>query len=211
MGFSGFAQYGDAAGNIADQYGISRPVFFGLIQQESSWNPFAQAKGSSAFGFTQLLKGTASDLGVNAHDPIQNLEGGASYFSSLLNKFGGDYKTALAAYHDGPGAVGQHGGFQYAQDVLDKAQGYLAKGAASLGLGSEFGAAVNSATGGITNGVGITGNCDWLCEFEKWIKDSGFFQRLALAVLAFIILFAGFALMKGESFASTATNVLKGN
>jgi soluble lytic murein transglycosylase-like protein len=36
-----FDQYSGAAAGYADQYNIPQPIFFGLIQQESSWNPFA--------------------------------------------------------------------------------------------------------------------------------------------------------------------------
>lgn len=56
---------------------------------------------------------------------------------------------------------------------------------------------------GITDGLGLTGECGWICQLQNWIKDSGFFQRLALAVLAFIVLFAAFYLMKGNSSSQT--------
>jgi hypothetical protein len=194
----GFDQWGGTAGSIADSYGLDRSVFFGLIDTESSWNPNADASSSSAYGFTQLLSGTARDLGVNRFDPIQNLNGGAKYLSSLVNRFGGDYTKALAAYHDGPGAIGLHGGYDYAKKVLGKAQGYLQKGSHLLGLDKAgVGTALNMVVpglGSVTDGLGITGSCDWFCQFKQWILDSGFFKRMALAILAFIILAAAFAL-----------------
>lgn len=199
----GWDQYGGQAGSIADSYGLDRSVFFGMIETESGWNPNADAPGSSAYGFTQLLAGTAKDLGVNRYDPIQNLNGGAKYLSTLIGKYG--TVKGLAAYHDGPGAIGLHGGFDYAKKVLGKAQGYLDKGKKLLGLNSGLAStALNAAVpglGSLTDGLGITGECDWFCQFKQWILDSGFFQRLALAVLAFIILFAAFSLMaKNEGF-----------
>lgn len=213
----GFDMYGAQAGQVADSYGLDRSVFFGLIDTESSWNPTAAAQTSSAYGFTQLLSGTAQGLGVNRFDPMQNLQGGASYLSSLVNRYGGDYTKALAAYHDGPGSIGKYGGFAYAQKVLGKAQGYLQAGRHLLGLDSSTGALASTALnafvpglGSVTDGLGITGQCDWFCQFKNWITDSGFFQRLALAVLAFVILFAAFALMKGENLVTTVSKATKG-
>jgi hypothetical protein len=196
----GWNQYGGQAGTIADSYGLDRSVFFGLIDTESSWNPNADAPGSSAYGFTQLLKGTASDLGVNRFDPIENLNGGAKYLSSLIGKYG--TVKGLAAYHDGPGAIGLHGGFDYAKTVLGKAKKYLGVGQKLLGI--DAGDALNMAVpglGSVTDGLGLTGECDWFCQFKEWILDSGFFQRLALALLAFIVLFGAFTLLaKNEGF-----------
>jgi hypothetical protein len=205
----GFNQYGGLAGGIADSYGLDRSVFFGLIETESNWNPNADAPSSSAYGFTQLLAGTAKDLGVNRFDPTQNLKGGAAYLSQQLKRFGGDYTKALAAYHDGPGAIGKFGGFDYAKKVLGKAKGYLDKGSKLLGIdkGDIATTALNAVVPGagtLAEGLGITGDCNWLCQLKEWILDSGFFKRLALAVLAFIIIFAAFALMRGESIMPSA-------
>jgi soluble lytic murein transglycosylase-like protein len=55
------------------------------------------------------MPGTAANLGVDPHDPAQNLEGGARYLRQMYDKFG-SWRLALAAYNAGPGAVEQHGG-----------------------------------------------------------------------------------------------------
>ena len=55
------------------------------------------------------MPGTAAKLGVNPHDPVQNLEGGARYLRMMYNIFG-DWRLALAAYNAGPGAVTKHKG-----------------------------------------------------------------------------------------------------
>jgi soluble lytic murein transglycosylase-like protein len=58
-----------------------------------------------AIGLTQLMPGTAHDLGVDPRDPAQNLSGGARYLRQLLDAFGGDVEKALAAYNAGPNRV----------------------------------------------------------------------------------------------------------
>lgn len=196
----GFDTYGNAAGQIASNAGLSQPIFFGLIQTESSWQPYAHASGSSATGFGQLLSGTAKQLGVDPNDPIQNLQGSATYLSQLLNRYGGNYFDALAAYHDGPGAIGQHGGYEYAAKVLNNAMGYLAKGASLIGVnlggwtpGSSGTGATdpNAAQGGSFSSCGINP----ICYLQQWVASSKFFARLGLATLALIILAAAFYLM----------------
>ena len=62
-----------------------------------------------ARGLAQLMPGTAARLGVDASDPVQNLEGGARYLRMMYNTFG-SWRLALAAYNAGPGAVAKYGG-----------------------------------------------------------------------------------------------------
>ena len=64
-----------------------------------------------------------------------------------------------------------------------------------------------SLGGGITDGLGITGSCSWLCQLEQWISKSGFFQRLALAVFALIMIAVGLSMLK--SVQGTVVNVAK--
>lgn len=100
--------YLNVAKAAAQRHGIPEDLFLRLVQQESGWNVTAQSN-KGAIGLAQLMPGTAAYLGVNPHDPTQNLEGGARYLREQYNTFG-DWRLALAAYNAGPGAVQQHGG-----------------------------------------------------------------------------------------------------
>lgn len=96
-------------GQVAAKYGIDPRIFANLVRQESGGNQGARSP-VGAIGLTQLMPATARSLGVNPYDPRQNLEGGAKYLRQQLDRFGGDYTKALAAYNAGPGAVQKYGG-----------------------------------------------------------------------------------------------------
>ncbi len=101
----------------------------GLRQFDKNGQVMA-APGSSARGVFQLLKGTASALGVDRLDADQNIRGGVKYLKQLYAKYG-DWKTALEAYYAGPGYVDAHRKYnqaiepkyeRYADSILAKAQ-----------------------------------------------------------------------------------------
>nr|WP_229666054.1 lytic transglycosylase domain-containing protein [Wenxinia marina] len=92
----------------AERHGIPPDLFLRLVQQESGWNARALSN-KGAIGLAQLMPGTAQVLGVDPHDPAQNLEGGARYLAAQYRAFG-NWRLALAAYNAGPGAVSQYGG-----------------------------------------------------------------------------------------------------
>lgn len=101
-------QFLEHARKAARQHNIPEDLFLRLVQQESGWNPAAKSH-KGALGLAQLMPQTARLLGVNPHDPIQNLEGGARYLSWQYRKFK-SWPLALAAYNAGPKAVEKHGG-----------------------------------------------------------------------------------------------------
>lgn len=102
------SQYLPHARAMARKHGIPEDLFLRLVQQESGWNPSARSH-KGARGLAQLMPGTAAKLGVDASDPVQNLEGGARYLRMMYNTFG-SWRLALAAYNAGPGAVAKYGG-----------------------------------------------------------------------------------------------------
>lgn len=100
--------YKPMAEAAARRYGVPTDLFNRLVQQESNWNPRAKSH-KGAIGLAQLMPFTARKLGVNPHDPRQNLEGGARYLRQQYNKFR-SWRLALAAYNAGPAAVEKYGG-----------------------------------------------------------------------------------------------------
>lgn len=94
------------AWEVADQFGLDHELFLRQIGRESNWNWRALgAKGE--VGLAQLMPETARWLGVkDPWDPVQNLEGAASYMAMLIKRYG-RYDLALAAYNAGPGSVDQ--------------------------------------------------------------------------------------------------------
>lgn len=113
------AQYADIVQAASAKYGIPQSLINGIIDAESSFNPNAQS-GAGAKGLMQLMDGTAAGLGVkNSFDPQQNINGGSSYIASMLIRFDGSQRLALAAYNAGPGTL-QRLGIRTEEDLNAK-------------------------------------------------------------------------------------------
>jgi soluble lytic murein transglycosylase-like protein len=96
----------------ANRWKIDANMLVALVTVESAWHTHARS-WAGAIGLGQLMPGTAAKLGVNPHDPYQNLQGAARYLYGLLTRFRGkpnQYKLAFAAYNAGPKAVEEFGG-----------------------------------------------------------------------------------------------------
>jgi soluble lytic murein transglycosylase-like protein len=109
----------------ARKHNVPEDLFLRLVHQESRFRPSAKST-KGAIGLAQLMPGTAQRLGVNPHNPKENLEGGARYLSEQYRKFG-DWRLALAAYNAGPGAVEKYKGVppyaetqQYVKKILGR-------------------------------------------------------------------------------------------
>ena len=89
-----------------------RALLQALIWQESRFSIGARSP-VGAFGLTQIMPGTASDLGINPEyydSPYLQVTGGARYLAAQLATFDGNVVNALAAYNAGPGRVFEYGG-----------------------------------------------------------------------------------------------------
>ena len=100
--------YQDMARVAARRHQIPEDLFLRLVRQESGFRPSAKST-KGAIGLAQLMPHTARTLGVNPHDPGENLDGGARYLSQQYRRFG-DWRLALAAYNAGPEAVERYRG-----------------------------------------------------------------------------------------------------
>jgi cell wall-associated NlpC family hydrolase len=123
----------------AKRAGISPALLAAVVEAESQGDPRARSS-AGALGLTQLMPGTAKELGVtDPFDPAQNLAGGAKYLRSQLSRFGSE-KLALAAYNAGPGAVQKAGNKvpqisetqAYVQKVLQLEESYKANGLSDI-------------------------------------------------------------------------------
>ncbi|WP_313808070.1 lytic transglycosylase domain-containing protein [Sphingobium sp.] len=88
---------------IACEFGIPVGLFDAMIIQESRYRHHVFSS-KSAYGLTQLMPDTATEMGVDRYAVDQNLRGGAHYLRQQLDRFG-QVHLALAAYNAGPGRV----------------------------------------------------------------------------------------------------------
>jgi soluble lytic murein transglycosylase-like protein len=98
--------YSDQIAAAAPAYGIDPALALAVAKAESSFNPNA-ISAAGAIGLFQLLPATAAALGVDPYDPQQNIAGGLTYLSQMLQRYGGDLAAALGAYNWGPTRVSQ--------------------------------------------------------------------------------------------------------
>lgn len=126
-----------------------------LVKQESAGqqtNPDGSVVTSpkGAQGLFQLMPATASSLGVDPTDPVQNAQGGVRYLAQMEKEFG-DPRLALAAYNAGPGAVRKYGGIP----PYPETQKYVSTIGAGLPEGSfELAAGAGGTATDAPNGYG---------------------------------------------------------
>jgi hypothetical protein len=99
-------------GPAAGKHDLRPELIQAVMEVESGYQVNARSR-VGAIGLMQLMPGTAKTLNVNAHDPEQNVFGGAKLLDMLVKKYEGrrnGLALALAAYNAGSGAVDRFGG-----------------------------------------------------------------------------------------------------
>lgn len=106
----------------AEKHQLPIDRLFRQVRTESSFNPKAQ--NQSTEGLMQLSPLIQDHYNVeDPQNPMENVDAGAQYLKELIEKYGGNYSLALAAYNAGPTAVKKHGGippFKITQDYVRK-------------------------------------------------------------------------------------------
>lgn len=126
---AGAAKYDALIRAAAQRHGVDPALVRAVARAESGFNPMAVSR-AGAQGLMQLMPSTGRALGVSdPFDPEQNIDGGARYLRSMLDRFG-DPTLAIAAYNAGPGAVSRYGGvppYAETQAYVARVQGYMAE------------------------------------------------------------------------------------
>jgi soluble lytic murein transglycosylase-like protein len=115
--------------SAARRHDLHPALLRAVIACESAGDPKATSP-KGAKGLMQLVDSTAQMMGVrNVWNPRENVEGGARYLRTLLDRFDQRVDWALAAYNAGPTAVERHQGIppydetqQYVKRVLQHFQ-----------------------------------------------------------------------------------------
>ncbi len=111
------AQAGSSGGGYSDllesagaRWGLPAGIMTALASKETGGtaDPTSAVSSKGAHGLTQVMKGTAEDMGYDWNalqsDPALQADAGAQYLSQMYQRYG-DWGLALQAYHDGPGNV----------------------------------------------------------------------------------------------------------
>ncbi|MCI5041107.1 MAG: lytic transglycosylase domain-containing protein [Donghicola eburneus] len=139
-----------------------------LIWQESRFTIGARSP-VGAFGLTQIMPGTARDLGIYPayyENPYIQVTGGARYLAQMLAMFDGNIIHGLAAYNAGPGNVQRYGGVppfaetqHYVQVIPERYNLYLARVGGVDALGTIDPVLLANSTMSLTSfGAGIYGD-----------------------------------------------------
>ena len=111
----------------ASEHEVELDMVRAIIMAESQYNNSSVSR-RGAKGLMQLMPRTARSLGVkDILDPEQNIYAGVRHYKSLLERFDGDVKLALAAYNAGATNVRKHNGippFKETQRYITKVLAY---------------------------------------------------------------------------------------
>lgn len=90
----------------AHEHRLDADLLARLVSRESAFRSGVCSK-AGACGLTQLMPGTAREVGVtDRFDPKQSIHGGAKYLRRMINRYR-RIEHAVAAYNCGPGCIDQ--------------------------------------------------------------------------------------------------------
>ena len=112
-------------GTASKSQGVDAALLKSVMRTESAFKPCAISV-AGAMGLMQIMPDTAQLLGLDdPFDPQKNVNAGAKFLKSMLQRYGGDLAMALGAYNAGPATVDKAGGIppiaetiQYVNSVL---------------------------------------------------------------------------------------------
>lgn len=123
--------YRDTIMREAEQRGVEPSLIYSIIRQESSFNPMARSP-ADAFGLMQLIPEMASAAkqaaGLDAieilshedlYDPNTNIRLGTAFIRQLLDRHGGRFVPAVAAYNASDAAIRGWMKSRYRGDALE--------------------------------------------------------------------------------------------
>ena len=90
----------------AKRIGLPESIALHALYKETGGlkDPESARSKAGAIGVMQLMPATAKELGVNPHDPMENIQGGVGYLKKMYDKYQ-DPRLTLMAYNAGPGRV----------------------------------------------------------------------------------------------------------
>lgn len=113
----------------SEKYNVPKQLLVAVTKAESDFTPDATSY-CDARGLMQIMPSAAEFLGVeDRYDPMQNIFGGAKYYSYLLDRYDGDIDLAIAGYGAGIGNVKKYGGVPpFCEDYIAKIHRYIENG-----------------------------------------------------------------------------------
>lgn len=92
-------EYWNYMKEAARKYQISPYLIQAVCAIESRYDPQASSGHGQCYGLMQLHRDTARKYGVDAHNPRENIMGGAAVLARLLEKYNGNLKRVLHVYN----------------------------------------------------------------------------------------------------------------
>ena len=105
LGTNWSTKYDNLIKAAALKYGVDANLVKAMIRQESpDFDPEAVSH-AGAVGLMQVVPKWHNTTKTDMMDPEKNIYKGTAYIKELIDRYGGDWELALAAYNAGPGAL----------------------------------------------------------------------------------------------------------